>query len=187
MTWERNLSSDERDFLNKIKRYKHKEKQDEPLSVSILKVVLVGGYLASCFVAPGLSQIHKIFMGNDERYCRRFYKTIRRLRKRGLIEEKEGKFYVTNKGRILLRLREIRDFNLVRDKNNRNKMLIVFDIPESKKFARNELRKILLKNGYKMVQRSVYVSDCAHTKSSFQDLSSLLDIKGKILISSVIS
>jgi len=85
--------------------------------------------------------------------------TISRLRKNGLVEIKSGKWVLTKKGKEYfenkrkLSLKFSSPFVLNAPKN----LLLMFDIPESKRAERNWLRWHLKEFQYCMIQQSVWV------------------------------
>ena len=64
---------------------------------------------------------------------------------------KEGKKYIKRRNAFL------KTFNATFDKNQEKNLLVLFDIPEDKKSEREWLRRHLIKFGYIMVQKSVWV------------------------------
>ncbi len=174
MNWERNLSLDERDFLNQIKNYRESS-QEEKLSFKVLKLIFIGGFVASCLLVLDLAQTERLFMLNDIKYCRRIYQIIRRLETQGMIYRSGDKFYLTHKGRLKVNKRKIIDSKLKFNNEESKRLLILFDIPESKGESRKILRDVLLRHGCKQVQKSVYISNqCC--KASLKNFSKILDI-----------
>ncbi|OGE74192.1 MAG: CRISPR-associated endonuclease Cas2 [Candidatus Doudnabacteria bacterium RIFCSPLOWO2_02_FULL_42_9] len=78
----------------------------------------------------------------------------------GLVKKikKERKTYyqITNLGRARS-LKYIYSRKLRRAKNNGFSTLVMFDIPEEKKKARQFLRRFLIQNGFMMLQKSVFI------------------------------
>lgn len=85
--------------------------------------------------------------------------TVSRLRKNGLVEIRSGKWTLTKKGKEYfenkrkLSLKFSSPFKLNAPKN----LLLMFDIPESRKAERNWLRWHLREFQYFMIQKSVWV------------------------------
>jgi len=85
--------------------------------------------------------------------------TIYRLRKNGFVEIKSGKWMLTKAGKEYfenkrkLSLKFVSSFALNAPKN----LLLMFDIPESRKAERNWLRMHLKIFQYSMIQKSVWV------------------------------
>ena len=88
-----------------------------------------------------------------------FHSTMSRLRKNGLVEIKSGKWILTKEGKEYcenkrkLSLKFHSPFILNAPKN----LLLMFDIPESRKAERNWLRWHLREFQYSMIQKSVWV------------------------------
>lgn len=88
-----------------------------------------------------------------------FYTTISRLSKNGFVEIKSKNWILTKKGREYfenknkLHLRFYSPF----PSNSPKKLLVMFDVPESKKRERDWLRWHLKEFQYIMVQKSVWV------------------------------
>ena len=111
------------------------------------------GVKVNMFGVPKLWESENNFNKNS------FYSTISRLRKNGLVEIKSGKWFLTKTGREYfenkrkLYLKFGSPFKLNAPKN----LLLMFDIPESRKAERNWLRWHLKEFQYFMIQKSVWV------------------------------
>jgi DNA-binding transcriptional regulator PaaX len=77
-----------------------------------------------------------------------------RLKKRGIIQDKNEMFCLSNKGKTLYTnpYRKIKK-NLIKT----NKVLIIFDIPEKKKKVREWIRNQIKDWDFKMIQKSVWI------------------------------
>ncbi len=85
-----------------------------------------------------------------------YYKNISRLKSRGIIEEKNDFFYLSNKGKIIHQ----NPYKKINEKPGKlNKILIIFDIPERKKKVREWIRRQLKGWDFEMVQKSVWIGD----------------------------
>lgn len=87
-------------------------------------------------------------------------KSLNRLRVKGFIKNDYGKYSITKKGREYfknMRGKVLRNFKSDLKKSDPKNLLIMFDVPESKKAERNWFRKHLIKFNYFMVQKSVWV------------------------------
>lgn len=85
--------------------------------------------------------------------------TLSRLHKKELIENKNGKWYITKEGTKFFeksRLR-LKDFDIKFEKNFPKNLLLMFDIPESRKSERVWFRNHLKRSDYIMLQKSVWV------------------------------
>jgi DNA-binding transcriptional regulator PaaX len=85
--------------------------------------------------------------------------TLCYLRKKNFIENKNYKLQVTKNGRkyIERKMNSLEQFSSKLSKNSPKDLLVIFDIPETKKAKREWLRWHLKKFNYQMVQKSVWV------------------------------
>jgi hypothetical protein len=82
--------------------------------------------------------------------------SIRRLQREGFVEKRDGKFFLSKKGK------RIWDYAISRKKALKQKWdgkyrLVIFDIPEDQALDRNWLRQELYILEYKLLQKSVFV------------------------------
>lgn len=84
-----------------------------------------------------------------------FYK----LHSEKLITCKNSSVKITNKGRSYLEKtnKSLQIFESNFKKEQRKDLLLIFDVPETKKSEREWLRRHLIRFGYKMIQKSVWV------------------------------
>lgn len=85
--------------------------------------------------------------------------TLSRLKKRGLVENKNRIWKITAKGEIYLREKissKIPHFGHLKKEKTKNTMIVVFDIPETRKKQRNWLRGDLKALGFMQLQKSVW-------------------------------
>ena len=84
--------------------------------------------------------------------------TLSRLRKKGLVENKNGIWKITRKGLDWLNKKTPlpRHQKYFQKKKSLKNMIIVFDIPETAKKKRNWLRFELMNMGFAMLQKSVW-------------------------------
>lgn len=86
-----------------------------------------------------------------------YYGTLRRLEsKKVIVRKKVGSKYgymLTAKGKRLMKER-VR----IKKRSDGFTTIVVFDIPEEKRKARNAFRYYLRKNGFRSLQKSVYIS-----------------------------
>ena len=103
--------------------------------------------------------VHRPWEPNTEYKSHPFNSTMFRLKKNGLVKKvsgkwmltEEGKKYFENKRKLLQKFAS--PFVLNAPKN----LLLIFDVPESKKAERNWLRWHLREFQYYMIQKSVWV------------------------------
>jgi len=101
-----------------------------------------------------------ILAGSKNKYSKNsFGTTLSRLKKKGIIETKSGKWFLTKTGKEYfknkrkLSLRFSSPFKLNAPKN----LILMFDIPESRRAERHWLRSHLVEFQYLMIQKSVWV------------------------------
>lgn len=134
---------------------------------AVLVSLAVGGFIAMTVVAPNVIQLLAPFVGKSRRglYNRRFYikSTFSRLAEKGFIIFKKlenGKIYarLTDQGkRELLRYRLE---ELVINKPWRwdgKWRIVIYDIQELKRRARDQIRRELINLGFVHLQNSVWV------------------------------
>ena len=85
--------------------------------------------------------------------------TLSYMRKSGLIENIDNKIKITRKGKEYIKRKfdSLRQFNCKFEKDAPRNLLVMFDIPETKKAEREWLRWHLKKFNYLMIQKSVWV------------------------------
>lgn len=129
----------------------------------ILGVVGMAGLLALTLAVPNAVQLLRFLKRNDRRYKTHTYvnKTIKKLHQRGLISifEKNGKEMIrlTEKGQRELLRYTLKKKSLKKQKWDKKWRLLVFDIEEKRRFARDRARKDLLSFGFVRLQDSVWV------------------------------
>lgn len=135
----------------------------------IIAAGVVVGFSAS-LVMPGLpiglkAILEVIEEGKPNREQTRT--VLKRLEKQKIIslKEKEGEIWVTfrKRGKDLLVKYKIDDLKIEKPKRwDRKWRVVIFDIPEKKKLAREVLREKLKDLGFRAIQRSVFIHpyDC---------------------------
>lgn len=79
--------------------------------------------------------------------------TLSRAKKNGLVQESDGVPILSLDGKLKI------SFKPRADKLKDGRLLVMFDIPESKKRDRDRLRHYLMNLDFKLVQRSIWLSD----------------------------
>lgn len=88
---------------------------------------------------------------------------LSRMKKNGLLKNKNGELSPTSNGKIFLEKinTDIKKFfkpeNIIDNREKPRKVIIIFDIPEKKKRYREWLRNELVGFGFNLVQKSVWV------------------------------
>ena len=112
----------------------------------ILKVIATSGMIGVTLVAPGaLGAMNKMGLLSHGRQKESIYRSRKRLIKKGFIEFYEGKLKITDKGKAHL----VREDMYTATRNNKRRWdgkwrVLIFDIPEKKRFVRNQIRRALL-------------------------------------------
>ena len=88
-----------------------------------------------------------------------FKSSLSNLKKKGFISSKAHHWTITNKGKEYLEKSKnnLKQFQSPFEKSAPHVLLVIFDIPESKRTERNWFRHHLKRFGYKMIQKSVWV------------------------------
>ncbi|MFA6552143.1 MAG: hypothetical protein WCT19_01430 [Candidatus Paceibacterota bacterium] len=149
----------------------------------IQKIILNGlkavGLLGLVIIAPNMIRaLSKL--GMLPKNGKMAYKSLNRLCSCGLVKfvEENGKKYLrlTEKGKLELVLIEAKNFKLIKPKKWDGKWrIIIFDIPEGRKWLREKIRRTLNAIGFVKLQKSVWVYpyDC-------EDLITLLKLDFKV-------
>lgn len=132
-------------------------------SLTILEIIGTGLLISGVLIAPGLSRLldPRIYQTKSERNSR-IKGAIKKLHQRKLIDivNQNGEDYirVTEKGK-----RRILRYNVDEMKIKKQKRwdgiwrIVIFDIPEKKKIARDVLRNKLKELGFVMLQKSSWI------------------------------
>lgn len=140
--------------------------QQKEIAVNVLKVLAMGVVLAVAIVAPNAVQLFEIFTEDKKELkmpkSNQAWKVIKKLQKQKHVgfSQKDGKIIVTitKEGE-----KELLKYNLEKMKLKKPKRwdswwrVIIFDIPESKKKAREALRNLLKKMDFYQLQKSVFI------------------------------
>jgi hypothetical protein len=102
-----------------------------------------------------------IFWDEKKSNCSKnsFESTLSQLKKRGFVEQKEKKFILTKSGKEYFENKNklYVKFSSPFPLNSPKNLLLMFDVPESKRAERNWLRWHLKEFQYYMIQQSVWV------------------------------
>lgn len=133
------------------------------VGMTILGIIGAAGLVALAVAAPNAVQLLRIFKKNDRRYKTPAYinKTIEKLQHQGLIHvfERKGKAVVrlTEKGQRELLRYQLREKRLEKRRWDRKWRLLIFDIEEKRRSARDRARSDMLSFGFVRLQDSVWV------------------------------
>jgi DNA-binding transcriptional regulator PaaX len=138
------------------------EGSDVSLSKIILSILGVAGVIAVAFVAPNVVQLLDLG-GRRRRFPRKQFKTaLNRLEKKGVIRAMSDRtswhYALTSEGKELLEKKKIDDISIAPPKEWDGKWrLVIFDVPEQHRKARNALRSTLQRLGFRYLNLSVWV------------------------------
>ncbi|MDO8572858.1 MAG: hypothetical protein Q7S11_03790 [bacterium] len=133
------------------------------LAKEILKGLALGGFIVACFALPGLAQVAVLFKPKKSYDKHRIYQAVKGLQKKKMVSiyEKDGKDVVeiTQAGK-----RKVLEYNLDEMKLKVPKKwdgwwrMVMFDIPQTKKRARDAISFKIKELGLYPIQKSVFVS-----------------------------
>ena len=129
---------------------------DSSLSIYKTRRVIANILAATRSVFVLLDDLERV-IGYDSTY-KRYHRIMRQLDSQGeLIQRSRSRYELTNKG--VVKLLPMIKPKLVKDGKLR---ILVFDVPEERRTARNRFRRCIKMLGFQMHQRSVWVSrhDC---------------------------
>jgi DNA-binding PadR family transcriptional regulator len=108
-------------------------------------------------------------------YSDTLYVILARLKKEGLVEKKNNFWKITSLGKKFFRNNEKIIKHSQREKINKEKknLIIIFDIPETKRYKRDWLRIELVLLGFEQIQKSVWIGPSALPKSFLENVSGL--------------
>ncbi|MGB9743250.1 MAG: CRISPR-associated endonuclease Cas2 [Minisyncoccales bacterium] len=149
-----------------IKRIKQAErvKQTKEITKKVLLALAGGAFLTLAMVAPGVLIAAKPLVEEWKKYDqRRLRAALKRMRKQRIIEFKETKngetiIKITKKGEEKVLKYKFQDLVIPKPKKwDKIWRIVIFDIPNKKKLAREVLREKLKELGFYKIQKSVFV------------------------------
>ena len=140
-----------------MKKYKHGE-----LTKEILKGLAVGGFIVMCLAMPNLVQVVNLFKPKNSHDRYRVKRTLRRLQKNNMIR------IVNHNGRDVVEIttqgkKKVLDYSLddmqlnTKQKWDGKWRMVMFDIPETRKNARNAVSYKIKEIGMYPIQKSVFI------------------------------
>ncbi len=126
---------------------------------AILTTLSTAGVLTVALLAPNaLKALHNLGILPHLRRRDVVLSAIGRLRKEGLLVFKNGHYSLTELGQKTLSRWHLSNYQIKKPKRwDRKWRIIIFDIPETKRKVRAEVRQILTKMGLYRLQDSVWV------------------------------
>ena len=133
------------------------------ISVSIPKIILcilkeTGSITYESFFHN--SHAGKFGFGHGPRYRHNYYNSIHRLQKKGFIRKENNVYTLTSEGEreAFFSLTKIGQYVLPENQKwDKKWRMVFFDIPETKRRYRDELRSMLKRIGFKEFQKSAWV------------------------------
>jgi hypothetical protein len=158
----------------------------------ILTLLVKGGYLLSCFVAPGATRIAPDVLGSqpeweewkkyNKAYLRR---SLKRLEKQGIVafreDEDKAIIRITKFGEQKILKHALEHFEIKKPRFWDGRWrLIIYDVPRKKKYFQDLFRRTIKKLGLYRLQHSVYLTpfDC---KKQIDLLKSYFGVKEEVL------
>ena len=141
-----------------MKNYKRGEMAKE-----ILKGLVLGGFIVACFALPGLAQVATLFKPKGARDRYRVNQAIRGLEKKKWVRiyHKDGKdiIEITEAGKKKVLEYDLDEMKLkVPQKWDGWWRMVMFDIPQTKRRARDAISSKIKELGMYPIQKSVFVS-----------------------------
>lgn len=145
--------------MGKLEEENRKLTRKTRIQEALLLTIASGGRLGADLI---VGQVIESLFGLETPFSRRRSEVIKsaasRLRKRGLITFEGGYYRLTTEGEKLLNKWQLSQYKIKRPKKwDRKWRVIIFDIPEKKRAARTEVRRILIEAGFQRLQDSVWV------------------------------
>ena len=145
--------------MGKLEEKGRKRRKKRDTQALILQTIAMVGVLSVGFVAPNvLMAAEKLGLIPNPRDKEIFKSSLFRLKKKGLVILKGGKYSLTSKGEKFLRKIEIANYQIRKPKKwDGQWRVVIFDIPEKLKRHREQIRVILISAGFLRLQDSVWV------------------------------
>lgn len=149
-----------KDLENAVKKQSRKKRTE----TAILGSIALTGFLASALIAPNAVQVlqHMIPDVRPISHKQSVRRAIGRLIKHGYIKKWQGKYRLTKEGEA--RLEKIvasavlqNTYDSTKKKWDGKWRVVIFDIKESRRATRDELRSLLVQTGFTKLQESVWV------------------------------
>jgi len=136
-----------------------KKSKRKNLQNIILQTVYVAGVIGVGLVAPNvLLAMKKIGLISNFRQKESINISRNRLIERGMLVLQNGKLKITKKGKLfLLRNTFYKNKKIKKEKWDGKWRVLIFDIPESLRFIRDQIRATLVAVGFKRLQDSVWI------------------------------
>ncbi len=145
--------------MGKLEEKSHKRSRKNNLQKIILETVADVGILSVALLAPNvIGALGKLGLLPNRRQNESVYSSASRMAKKGLLKY-NGKFYeLTSSGEEKLRMWQFGNFKISKPRKWDGKWrVIIFDIPDKKRKARDQIRYLLKSSNFYLLQESVWV------------------------------
>ncbi len=148
--------------MGELEKENKKQIRATKIQTAVLKAIAGAGLLSLSFVLPNSLKMLKVF-GLDKKLKENSIKSINSSRKKlvekGLLKySKEGFLSLTLLGEKILRRAEMVDYKFKKPKKWDGKWrILIFDIKETKRNIRDNIRNTLVSIGFIKLQNSVWV------------------------------
>jgi len=174
------LKSGDLDKLSKIFRQSKAVSGNSPTSKEILYALAAGGAIATAFIAPNAVSLFKPLLGLwDEYEPYRVRQQINRLKEQKWVEiineGGEEVVKITENGRVRALRFRLNEMDVKKPKTwDRKWRIVIFDIPENNRGARDLFRQLIKNLGFYELQKSVFV----HPFPCFDEIEYLRQVCG---------
>ncbi|NQV88183.1 MAG: hypothetical protein HQ402_01320 [Parcubacteria group bacterium] len=132
------------------------------IAKTILKTLVSSGAVLALLALPGMSPMLKLFGNTDKTKKYKLNKSLRKLKEKKFVNiyYKDGREFIeiTEKGKKKLLAYDFDDLEIVKPKKwDGLWRIVIFDIPEKKKYVRDTLNIKLKELGFKPIQKSTFV------------------------------
>ena len=174
------LSESEREFLLSLKKEDEFTGREDVLG-EVLNGIFVGVVGASALMNPKAFDLIKQVDGIKRARKQKIERAVDKIHQNGLVSLKGNKYYLTSKGFIILNKYKIKKIDILKPKKwDGYFRIIMFDIPEEKKYARDALNKKLRSLNFLTLQKSVFIypHEC---QKEFWEIGNLFDVRENIV------
>jgi CRISPR-associated endonuclease Cas2 len=142
-----------------------KQHNRSEMAMNILKFLLIGGFIATCFVLPNFAQVYKLFKPTNAADRQRVKRSLARLKKHKFVEiiKRDGEEVIrlTTDGEKKALHYRLTDLKLkIPQKWDGLWTVVIFDIPEAHREARHALTDSLNAIGFYHLQKSTFIAPC---------------------------
>jgi DNA-binding transcriptional regulator PaaX len=146
--------------MTKLEKRNHSRVRRTRIQEAILSIIISGGRVGGDKL---IKQVVDGLIGTDlssgpTRQREVVKSAASRLRMKGLIDFKDGRYLPTARGEELFETWQMNEYRIKKPKKWDNKWrVVVFDIPEKKRATRDQVREILVMAGFRRLQNSVWI------------------------------